>query len=70
MAHKITNKLYFSAWDIITGEPRRDNRIQLIIYHHFLSSKYPDLKPILLYVNRKEPDQIIEIPVEYSDDEV
>lgn len=53
-----------------TGEPRKDNRIQIIIYHHFLRSKYPDLKPILLYVNRKDPDQIIEIPVEYSEDDV
>lgn len=53
-----------------TGVPRKDNRIQLIIYHHLLRSKYPDLKPILLYVNRKDPDQILEIPVEYSEDEV
>lgn len=53
-----------------TGEPRKDNRIQLIIYHHFLRQKYPDLKPVLLYVNRKNPDQTLEIAIEYSDDEV
>lgn len=53
-----------------TGEPRKDNRIQLILYHYFLSSKYPNLKPILIYVNRKDPDQILEIPVEYSEQEL
>ncbi len=53
-----------------TGEPRKDNRIQLIIYHNFLRQKYPELKSILLYVNRKDPEQTLEIPLEYSNDEV
>lgn len=53
-----------------TGEPRKDNRVQLIIYHHFLRQKYPELKPILLYVNRKDPEQILEIPIQYSEDDL
>jgi hypothetical protein len=53
-----------------TGKPREDNRIQIMIYHHFLQSKYPSLKPVLLYVNRKNPDETLEIPVEYSEDEI
>lgn len=53
-----------------TGEPRKDNRIQIILYHHFMSSKYPDLKPVLLYVNRKDPAQTIEVPVQYSEEEL
>lgn len=53
-----------------TKQPRPDNRIQAIIYHYFLKQKYPNLKLTLFYVNRKNQNETLEIPIEYTDEEI